>query len=254
MASKLYELKNNKDSSSTKSEVVNLRLTEQLKRSLFERAEEVGVTPSDYLRALLALPIQFDVDGARGPWKEVKTSPDEAVPSVTSDFDGHPTDVGSIASSAAAALVQRSDDERETDPIRVHVMNLITDKNTSDLTLAIDRWGVNYNQSVHALNALANRFDDESEYLHKDQIDYLSSSFNSVVMSNDELQKRLMELAEYVKEIVHMPYTHLESLSETKRFRSRRASKDGTESDEEDSANASVGEREDTDSDTEADA
>lgn len=254
MASKLYELKNNKDSSSTKTVMYHLRLSPQMKRQLDARAEEVSVTPSDYLRALLALPIQFDVDGARGPWKEMKTSPDEAVPSVISDFDGHPTDVDSIASSAAAALVQRSDDERETDPIMVHIMNLITDKNTSDLTLAIDRWGVNYNQSVHALNALARRFDDESERLGKDQIDYLSSSFNSVVMSNDELQKRLMELAEYAKEIVRMPYTHLESLSETKRFRSRRASKDGTESDEEDSANASVGEREDTDSDTEAEA
>lgn len=225
MASSIYGAKNDNDSGSNMTEMYHLRLTPQMKRSLDARAEEIGITSSDYMRALLRLPIQLDVDHARGAWKDVEALRDDTGNASVSDFNGHPTNPSSVASSAAAALVQRRAGESDADPIDIHVMSLITNADILNLITAIDRWGVNYNQSVHTLNALARRFDDESSHLTPDELELLSSTFNALVISNDELYEKLVELAAVAKDILAIPVTRIQEIGKGSRFRGRRTTK-----------------------------
>lgn len=119
-----------------------------------------GLTRSDYIRVLISIPIRLEGIGirsaapapARDPLGAAECGPDGA-PEGSLD-----PAAGPLPGRAAAATSATSPAPAEAPRQTGEQVVMVTARGLESLRVAIDRWGVNYNQGVRAINTVASRF------------------------------------------------------------------------------------------------
>lgn len=123
----------------------SIRFTKSELDHVDSSAARAGLTRSDYIRLVLSIPLEVIIEAERANMREgdagaqtgaVGDGPASAAPSVGAAVDG----VGVVPAAGSGSVL------------------LVSDKGLADLRVAIDRWGVNYNQGVRAINTVASRF------------------------------------------------------------------------------------------------
>lgn len=158
--------------------MMTFRLARTSAKALDERAAALGMTRSDLLRVLIALPVALDVASSKG----ARTASD--------DIDG-----------AADKAVSEADSVPQTAPADAGEVLLLTDKPLRDIRIAIDRWGQNYNQSVRALNRLMRRF-GYRRHLTEEEFGELLECLRACARSNEKASAGIKQVHEDMKELV----------------------------------------------------
>ena len=199
------------------SATVIVRVSQDLADSLDARVEKLRVTRSDYIRMLLMLPITFETE-ATMTHSPSDTRRDAAYS--VSEMDSKSYFAGRLTASFHMAdednftfahahinRDERRDDSHGGSQIEVDTsrVTILTTSDVTRLTTSIDRIGVNYNQAVHALNALIKRYSDAEELLDSGDIANVVEWLKAVQSSNEQVSHGLAMLAREAASIVDAP-------------------------------------------------
>lgn len=144
--------------------MIHTRVTPGELAELDRRCEAAGMTRAAYIRRLLSLPVDFAPDPMTiSPADGTSLGPGDA-------RGGLPAASGERRPSEQVSVPTDHPDARPDGSGHPRERLLLTDAALVRLRVAIDRWGVNYNQAVHAINIVAAEYtsgwrldDDELE-------------------------------------------------------------------------------------------
>lgn len=150
--------------------------------ALEQRAERLGASRSDLLRTLAALPIDIDLTAIR-----------RAIPGTET-----------LSSPLGPDLVLTT----QTDQTKSLPVQAITDQGLRSIAAEIRAIGVNYNQSVRALNRILRKYGNHRA-ISQEEREELVALYERISKQNKTIYDRLKAVAEDVDALAELPSVNL---------------------------------------------
>lgn len=205
-----------------------IRVSDETAASVVTRAERAGLTRSQYVRLLLMLPVDVVSDAAvmdsdvAGEEETAAFRPSESIVDGVADTEKAFRDAGldAVLNTDKGPFVLATKDGCTR-------IAYLTEFEISNLRVAINRWGVNYNQAVHALNLIVKKYVADDSPLDGGEKREIKQLLRIAAYSNEEVGEGIKEIDSAVQKLAYKPMLRAYGLPEPKRKRPRSVLKGG---------------------------